>query len=164
MMPSRLLFLLFLFLSLPLAIWLSLVFAGLAVSDCGLSLLQFYVSELLGEQFSLGGIWVWSTMAQEQLWVHLETGRILSQAAPPFLCPEGSKAGPSEQKWWSYLYSQACQHSWETSSLQAFGYGALWLRISSGYRGTGSVQDAGGNPVRYISWSQTFLSGPIFSL
>ena len=38
-----------------------------------------------------------------------------------------------EQKWWSYLYSQICPHSWETSSIPAvFGYGALWHRISSG--------------------------------
>ena len=35
------------FLPLPFAIWLSLVFAGLAVSDCGLSLLQASVSVLL---------------------------------------------------------------------------------------------------------------------
>ena len=46
------------FLSLPFAIWLSLVLAGLAVSDCGLSLLQACVSVLLGDQFSLGEIWV----------------------------------------------------------------------------------------------------------
>ena len=31
------------FLLLPLTSWLSLVLAGLAVSDCGLSLLQAYV-------------------------------------------------------------------------------------------------------------------------
>ena len=36
------------------------------------------------------------------------------------------------QKWWYFLCSQVCQHSWETSSLPAvFGYGALWHRISS---------------------------------
>ena len=40
-----------------------------------------------------------------------------------------------EQKWWSYLCSQACQHSWETRSLQeVFGYEVLWHRISSGHR------------------------------
>ena len=40
-----------------------------------------------------------------------------------------------EQKWWSYLCSQVCQHSWETSSLQKeFGNGQLWHRISSGRR------------------------------
>jgi hypothetical protein len=38
---------------LPIAIWLSLVLAGLAVSHCGLSLLQACVSILLGDQFSL---------------------------------------------------------------------------------------------------------------
>ena len=56
------------FLPLPLTIWLSLVLAGLAVSDCGLSLLQACVSVLLGDQFSLGGIWVWRAVAQGQLW------------------------------------------------------------------------------------------------
>jgi hypothetical protein len=51
-------FLLLMFFSLTLAIWLSLVLAGLAisVSDCGLSLLQVCVSVPLGDQFSLGGI------------------------------------------------------------------------------------------------------------
>ena len=40
-----------------------------------------------------------------------------------------------EQKWWSYLCSQVCQHSWETSSLLVvFGYGVLWHRISSWHR------------------------------
>jgi hypothetical protein len=41
-------FLLLMFLPLPLTIWLSLLLAGLAVSDCGLSLLQAHVSVLLG--------------------------------------------------------------------------------------------------------------------
>ena len=39
-------FLLVMFLCLPFAIWLSLVLAGVAVSDCGLSV-------LLGDPFSL---------------------------------------------------------------------------------------------------------------
>ena len=67
-MPSSLGFLLLMFLPLPLAIWLSLVLAGLAVSDCGLSFLQACLSELLGDQFSLGGIWVWTAVVQGQLW------------------------------------------------------------------------------------------------
>jgi hypothetical protein len=50
------LFLMFLFLSLPFAIWLSLVLAGLTVSDCGLFLLQASVSVPLGDHFSLGRI------------------------------------------------------------------------------------------------------------
>jgi hypothetical protein len=38
-----------------------------------------------------------------------------------------------EQKEWSHLCYQVCQHSWETSSLLAgFGYGELWHRVSSG--------------------------------
>jgi hypothetical protein len=56
------------FLHLPLTIWLSVVLAGLAVFDCGLSFLQACVSVLLGDQFSPGGIWVWSTVAQDQFW------------------------------------------------------------------------------------------------
>ena len=77
------------FLPLPLAIWLSLVLAGLAVSDCGLSLLQACVSVLPGDQFSQGGIWVWRAVVQGKLW-SAETRRILSPADPWFLCPDGS--------------------------------------------------------------------------
>ena len=54
-------------LPLPLAIWLSLSLAGLANSDCGLSFLQACVSVLLGDQFSLGEIWVFRAVAQGQL-------------------------------------------------------------------------------------------------
>ena len=39
------------------------------------------------------------------------------------------------EEWWSYLCSQVCRHSWETSSLLVvFVYVALWHRISSGHR------------------------------
>ena len=73
-----------------------------------------------------------TAVAQDQLPEHSETRKILSQAAPLFLCPEGSQGDPSEQKWWSYLCSQACPHSWETISLLAeFRYGLLWHSISS---------------------------------
>jgi hypothetical protein len=41
--------------------------AGLAVSDCGLSLLQACVSALLGDEFFPGGIWVWIAVALGQL-------------------------------------------------------------------------------------------------
>ena len=47
-----------------------------------------------------------------------ENQRILSQAAPWFLCPEVSwEGGPLEQKWCSYLCSQTFRHSWETCSV-----------------------------------------------
>jgi hypothetical protein len=82
------------FFPLPLAIWLSLVLAGIAVSDCGLSLLQACVSVLLGDQFSVGGIWVWRVVAQRQLRGSDRTGRILSQVVPWFLCPERSGQVP----------------------------------------------------------------------
>jgi hypothetical protein len=51
------------FLPLTLIIWISLVLAGLAVSDCGLSLLQACVSVLLGDQFFLRRILVWRAVA-----------------------------------------------------------------------------------------------------
>ena len=77
------------FLPLSLVIWLFLLLADLAASDCGLSLLQAHLSVLY-----LEGIWVWRVVAQSQLWVQTETGRILSQSAPHFLCPEGSGQVP----------------------------------------------------------------------
>ena len=33
-------------------------------------------------------------MAQDQFWVQMENGRLLSQASPWFLCPEGSEQVP----------------------------------------------------------------------
>ena len=63
---------------MPLAICLSLVLAGLAVSDCGFSLLQACVSVLLVDQPSPGGICVKSTVTKDQFQVQMETGRILS--------------------------------------------------------------------------------------
>jgi hypothetical protein len=53
---------------LPLYIWLSLLSAVLGISDCDWSLLQACTSEFLGDQLSLGGIWVLSAVAQGQLW------------------------------------------------------------------------------------------------
>ena len=55
------------FLPLLLTIWLSVVLAGLAVSDSGLSLLQAHVLVLLGDKFSLEGIWVWRAVAEHPL-------------------------------------------------------------------------------------------------
>ena len=43
---------------------------------------------LLGDQLSPGSIWVWSMEAQDQLRVQMETGTVLAQAFPWFLCPE----------------------------------------------------------------------------
>jgi hypothetical protein len=48
------------------------------------------VSALLGDQLSPGGICVCSAIAQDQLPVQKETGRLLSHMAPCFLCSEGS--------------------------------------------------------------------------
>ena len=46
-------FLLVMLLPLPFAIWLSVVLAGNAVSDCALSVMQASVSVLLRDRFSL---------------------------------------------------------------------------------------------------------------
>ena len=52
------------------------------------------VSVLVGDHFSLGGIWEWRAVAQISSRVLMETRRILSLAVPWFLCPEGSQWVP----------------------------------------------------------------------
>jgi hypothetical protein len=52
------------------------------------------VLALLRDQLSPNGICVWSTVAQDMFLGQTETGRILSQAAPRFLCLEGSGRVP----------------------------------------------------------------------
>ena len=52
------------------------------------------MSALLNNQLFPGGICVWRTVARDQLWMQMETRRILSQAAPWILCPEGSGLVP----------------------------------------------------------------------
>ena len=59
-----------------------------------------------------------------------------------------------ERKWWSYLCSKVCWHSWETSSLLVlFGYRALWQEISSRCCGTCLALGADGN------WEAPVLGG-----
>jgi len=108
-----------------LAICLSLLLSGLAVSDSGLTLLQACVSALLGDQLSPRGMWA---EAQSQLRVPTETGRIFFQTALFWELWMGT----SEDKCSSYLCSQVCQHSCETSFLPArSGYRELWHRVNS---------------------------------
>ena len=72
------------------------------------------------EEFGYGVLW-----HRVNSGVQTETARILSHVFPWFLCPEGSMVvvvrsllgQEFEQKWWSYLCSQAFQHSWETCSI-----------------------------------------------
>ena len=77
------------FLPLPLAIWLSLVLADLAVSDCCLSILQAWQcsweTSSLSEEFGYGELWY--RVSSE---VQMETGRILFLAVPWFLFPDSS--------------------------------------------------------------------------
>lgn len=51
------------------------------------------VSTLLGDQLS-PGICICSSVAQNQLQAFIETGRLLFQATPRFLCPDGSRWVP----------------------------------------------------------------------
>lgn len=80
-----------------------------------------------------GSISVWSAVAQDQLWVQMETGRILSQAAPPLLSPEVSGWVPQSRS-----VGLTCAHSIPGRPALSWrylgGYRALWHRISSGYR------------------------------
>ena len=95
------------FLPLPLAILLYPLLVGLAVSGCGFTLLQACVSVILGDRFIPGGIWVWIAVTQNQLQVQTEPRRILSQADPQFLCPEGSGQVPLSR---SGGLTCACRH------------------------------------------------------
>ena len=52
------------------------------------------LSALLGGSLSSAAIWVWSPVAEDLLQEQTETGRLLFQAAPLFLCPEGSGRVP----------------------------------------------------------------------
>ena len=121
MMLSSLFFLLLMFLCLPFSLWLSLVLAHLAISDCDFPILQVCVSVLLGDQFSWRNLGMESYGTGSALWCRQK---------PEGSCPQpilgscvlmamgGSLLGQEfEEKWWSYLYSQECSHSWETSSL-----------------------------------------------
>ena len=85
----------------------------------------------LWEEFGYGDLWLRVCSRAQQ-----EIGRILSLAVPRFLCHEAlgeSLLGQKfEQKWWSHLCSQVCQHFCETISLLVgSGYGELWHRFHS---------------------------------
>ena len=74
-------FLLVTFLHLPLAIWLSLVLDGLAVSGWSFSFLCVCqpVTAFLGDQLSPGETCIQRGVFQPKLQVHMVTGRILFQ-------------------------------------------------------------------------------------
>ena len=88
---------------LPLTIWLSLVPAGLTLSDCGFSLLQACVSVFLEDQFSLGKICLWRAVVQGQLWAQTEPGWILPLAVTWFLCHDGSVWVPLGSVFWAEM-------------------------------------------------------------
>ena len=123
-------------LHLPRAIWLSLVLAGLAVSDCGLSLLQACVTPgrlvLSGKNLGNKGYGTGSALGCR--WKPEGSRPRLCLGSCVLIALAGSLLGQDfEQKLWSYLCSHGWQLSWETCSfLAVFGYGALWHRISSG--------------------------------
>ena len=135
------------YLSLPLAIWLSLVLAGLAVSDCSLSFLQACVSVLLGDQFFLGGIWVWRAVVQGQLW-----GADRNQKDPVPGCSLVPVswwlwAGPSWARNLSRSGGLTCAHRCvSTPGRPALSQRNLGLESC----GTGSAPGADGNQKLYI--------------
>ena len=125
------------------------MFVGLAVSDCGLSVLQTCVSVLLEDLFSLcmqvcRHSWKTSSLVvlfvYVALWHRISSGTGVgvadrNQKTPVPGCSwvivsSGFRTGSSEQQGLSYLCSQASPHSWEVSYLPVPpGYGALWQRI-----------------------------------
>jgi hypothetical protein len=134
-MPSSLGFVLLIFLPLPLAIWLSLMLAGLSVSDCVLSLLQVCVTPgrlvLSGKNLGNEGYGTGSALGcrwkPEGSCLRLFLGSCVLIALG--MSPLGQDF---EQKLWSYLCSQVRWRSWEFNSLlKVFRHGSLWHRISS---------------------------------
>ena len=134
-MPSSLGFLLLMFLPLPLAIWLSLVLAGLSVSDCVLSLLQACVTPgrlvLSGKNLGNKGYGTGSALGCR--WKPEGSRPRLCLGSCVLIALAGSLLGQDfEQKLWSYLCSQVHWCSWEFNFfLMVFGYASLWHRISS---------------------------------
>jgi hypothetical protein len=113
-------FLLLMFSTLLFAIWLSLVLAGFAVSDYGLSLLQACVSVLLGMESCGTGSAKGCRWKSEGCCSWLLLSYVLMDLGRSLLGHE------FEQKWWSYLCSQVCQYSWDAISfLAVFGKGEL---------------------------------------
>jgi hypothetical protein len=124
------------FLPLPLTIWISLVLAGFAVSDCGLSFLQAFLSVLLGDQFSPGGHWVWRDVEQCQLW---GADRNLKGPVPSCWMVSVSRWHYAGSSWAKNLNRSDAHRCARTPgrpslSLAVFQYGVLWHRISSGCR------------------------------
>ena len=121
---------------MPLTIWLSLMLAGLAVSDWLVPPASLYVSApgrqvLSRRNLGMEGCGTGSIPGYRQKldgscpWMFLGSCVLMTLG--------WSLLGQEfEQKWWSYL---CCKHSWEGSSHpEIFGDGALWHRISSGSR------------------------------
>ena len=104
--------------------------------------MQACVPALLGYQLSPGGIWVWSAEAQDQLQAQMETGSILTQAAPQFLCPESSRWVPLSRSG-----GLTCAHSLVSTPGKPT-LSRRYLRLESCV--TGSVPSADGNRRRQI--------------
>lgn len=81
------------FLSLPLALWLSLMLVHLGVTDWSLSLLWtcgpviLGVRVFLGDQLCPGRFCVWRAVEQPSLWVPMKTERVLLHGSLWLLCP-----------------------------------------------------------------------------
>jgi hypothetical protein len=123
------------FLHLPLDILLSRVLAGLAISaacpSCKPVCQHSWETGSLPVGFGYGELWHRiSSRCRGKLegsCPQLSLGSCVLMALGGCLLDQ-----EFEQTWWSHLYSQVCQYSWETNSLSVgFGYGELWHRVSS---------------------------------
>ena len=95
------------------------------------------VLALLGDQLSPGGICICSAVAQDQLWVQMETRRLLSQAASWFLWPEGWGRVPMSS---SHGFTCAHRHvhtterlavSWRYLGMEPMAQDQLWVQTET---------------------------------
>ena len=75
---------------------------------------------------------LWHKFSSRHRWKQKESCPGLLLGSCVLRAPGGSLLAQVFEQMWSYLGCETCQHSWETSSLQAgLGYGELWYKISS---------------------------------
>jgi hypothetical protein len=121
-------------LCLTFAICLSLVLAGLAVSDRGSSVLQACVSVLSGRNLGMESCGTRSALRCRQK-PELSCPQLILHSCVMMALRVFLLGQEFEEKWLSYLCLQVFRHSWEISSLlSVFVCVALRHRIRSGSR------------------------------